>query len=164
MFDHRHRRGREVDNVYFHGLFPFVFRLGKALLPIDPGRPFAKLAWRLAERLFEGAAEGLRVLKTGVQRDVNHRLQRVIRQAVRGAFEPHPLDITPHRDATIRAKLALKVKARKVGHFAQFFDGERLVQVAVDIVKDQRKALCIRLGHVIVSSMPELCPSRRRFS
>src|SRR5512133_310646 len=74
---HGNLRLREINNLYIHGLCPCMFLFRNALVPICPSRLFAKLARCQTERMLEGTAERFRILKAGVQCNVDDFFQGV---------------------------------------------------------------------------------------
>ena len=133
----------ERGDFHFHVYFPFSGRELESLGPRLPLGLLPEFGRRLPKCAFECTRERFGIFKTCVQRDIRNPFERCEYKPVRCTLEPHQLDIAYGADAAVIGELAVKMKFREVGDFAQVIQGQGFIEMPVDIVEHLVESLTI---------------------
>lgn len=116
-------------------------------MPILPVRIPPERRRRTAKGIAEGPRKRFRILKPGLQRNIDHPPVPIEDKLMTGPPQTQQQDVTRHADADVIGKLPMKMEPGEVGHLAQPLHAEHLAEVHLDMVQ-----------HLVESHRVSLCP------
>src|SRR5574343_1848335 len=104
-------------------------------MPVLPVRLPPEVRRRTAKGIAEGPRKRFRILKTGLQRDVDHFAFRAEDELLARPPQTQQEDVARHADADVVGKLPVKMEPGEMRHLAQALKAQPLVQMRLDVVQ-----------------------------